>query len=310
MSRAAQARATALVFACVFGAVVARPGLATDCEKADAVSIATGSPGQALTASSAEANACRIGADSVEHTPWTAALVVDLRRPTELEGVHIPNAVKLRRTDVDSLVVSAAGLPVLLVGSGLDDASLAALCARLAAQHAEPVALVSGGLPAWAAAGRPLLLPPAESSDGVPSLMAGTSARAALAPRQRVSQGELLRALANPEAHVLNLGSDFEFDADASAHTAEASLEQTTAAAAVEATRTWLSTLSVDRSGPLIVIAEARPGVVAALTQLSASQPEPFWVVTFNQAERAAREQQLAHRPDTTPLRPETCAWN
>lgn len=310
MSRAAPASRSALVLACVLGLVVVRPGFATDCEKADAGSTATGSSGQAVTTSSAEARACRIGADSVEQAPWAAALVVDLRRPSELAGVHIPNAVKLRRTDVDSLVVSAAGLPVLLVGSGLDDASLAELCARLAAQHAEPVALVRGGLPAWAAAGRPLLLPPAESPGGVPSAMAGASARAALAPRQRVSEGDLLRALANPDAHVLSLDSGFELDVGATAHATEVPLEQATPTAAVEATRAWLWTLPVDRTGPVLVVAAGNPGVVTALTQLSATQPAPFWLVTFDQAERAARHQQLAHRPDTTPLRPETCAWN
>jgi len=292
------------------GLVFALAAAAEDCSTSGAALQVAASPESADSTLEVDESACEVDADALGQAPWSAALLVDLRRSSELDGVHIPNAIRLRRPELDSLRASAAGLPVLLLGSGLDDAALRPLCVRLAARRTAPVALLRGGVPAWAGAGRSLLLPSTTASDGMPTLLDGAPAREALAPRLRLAENELWAVLANPQARVLDLGPQFALPADIAAQMHRSDPDPATPAQLAEAAADWLSALPADRSGPALVLAPADADVVAALTRLSASQTQPFWLYINDPAAVARRDHQAFRRPDVDPLRPESCAWN
>jgi rhodanese-related sulfurtransferase len=275
--------------------VLALAAAAEDCSTSGAALQVAASPESADSTLEVDESACEVDADALGQAPWSAALLVDLRRSSELDGVHIPNAIRLRRPELDSLHASADDLPVLLLGSGLDDAALRPLCVRLAARRTAPVALLRGGVPAWAGAGRSLLLPSTTASDGMPTLLEGGPAR---------------EALANPQARVLDLGPQFALPADIAAQMHRSDPDPATPAQLAEAAADWLSALPADRSGPALVLAPADADLVAALTRLSASQTQPFWLYIHDPAGVAGRDPQAFRRPDVDPLRPESCAWN
>ncbi len=277
------------------GLVLALAAAAEDCSTSGAALQVAASPESADSTLEVDESACEVDADALGQAPWSAALLVDLRRSSELDGVHIPNAIRLRRPELDSLHASADDLPVLLLGSGLDDAALRPLCVRLAARRTAPVALLRGGVPAWAGAGRSLLLPSTTASDGMPTLLEGGPAR---------------EALANPQARVLDLGPQFALPADIAAQMHRSDPDPATPAQLAEAAADWLSALPADRSGPALVLAPADADLVAALTRLSASQTQPFWLYIHDPAGVAGRDPQAFRRPDVDPLRPESCAWN
>lgn len=295
--------------AAALGAVLAlamtQVGASEDCARSTA-------PETAATASTRElqhapAGDCWIDAKALQTASWQSALVVDARRSGELEGVHLPEAIRLRRSELDGVLHSARELPVLLVGSGLDDASLLPLCARLAEGRGAPVAVLGGGLPTWLAAGRALLLPAADAPQQAPLLRSGPEARQALASRMRLSSREFALQLRNPQARVLSLDHGLSLGDAAAASVAATARE----ANAVEAELAqWLDARGASESGPAIVLAPADAGQLTAIARLASKHAQPFWLYVHPPGEPLPALAGAKLPAEPGPLRREACAWN
>ena len=90
---------------------------------------------------------------------------VDVRSATETRGVRVPGALQIPLAEVAGKAFLKAA-PIVLVGTGFDDADLARACGELKRAGFAQARLLRGGIRAWEAAGEPLAVTgPAQALD-------------------------------------------------------------------------------------------------------------------------------------------------
>jgi rhodanese-related sulfurtransferase len=90
---------------------------------------------------------------------------VDVRPASEMRGVRIAGALQIPLSDLAGKSF-LKNTPVVLIGSGFDDAELARACAELKRSGFVHARLLRGGVRAWSAAGQPLaVVGPAQPLD-------------------------------------------------------------------------------------------------------------------------------------------------
>ncbi len=152
---------------------------------------------------------------------------VDVRSVTETRGVRIAGALQIPLADVAGKAFLKAA-PIVLVGTGFDDADLQRACGELKRAGFAQGRLLRGGIRAWEAAGEPLAVTgPAQALDvmsagefhrhagGAPWLVVGIDVRASdevpplLAQMRRVdaeaSASRVVAAVAQARADIARM---------------------------------------------------------------------------------------------------------
>ena len=160
---------------------------------------------------------------------------VDVRPASEMRGVRIAGALQIPLSDVagKSFLKSA---PVVLIGSGFDDADLARACGELKRTGFTQTRLLRGGVRTWNAAGQPLAFAgPAQALDvmgpgefhrhaaAAPWLVIGIDIRAddelpsLLSTLRRVESGssmaQVMAAIAQARAEIARMPQASRFSA-------------------------------------------------------------------------------------------------
>jgi len=100
-------------------------------------------------------NGCWLDLDAGRAWGGGRPIWVDVRAASEMRGVRIAGALQIPLSDLAGKSF-LKGAPVVLIGSGFDDADLARACAELKRSGFVQTRLLRGGVRAWSAAGEPL----------------------------------------------------------------------------------------------------------------------------------------------------------
>lgn len=107
--------------------------------------------GEVVDARPEEGDSCRV--DATVARAQVGSILVDMRGPQYSDVHPLEGALQMRRSELSPARVRELSAPLLLIGSGLDDSVLDALCLRLRAEASPQFSLqvVRGGARAWRA---------------------------------------------------------------------------------------------------------------------------------------------------------------